>query len=63
MTCPVCKLELGIERREGELVLTWNVEDWRKHCTSRDLGSPTLCSNLLPTILKMLAKGKSFSAC
>jgi hypothetical protein len=59
MICPVCKLELEIERHEAELVLTWRVEDWTKSCVLRDRGDPGMCRNLLPTILKMLPKGKS----
>jgi len=61
MICPVCKMELGIERREGELVLRWNVEDWRKRCANRDRDDPVLCSNLSPTIMKMLTKDSTHS--
>ena len=62
MICPVCQLEVGVERREGELALTWNMEDWKKSCVARDRGDPVLCTNLLPTIIKMLAKGEASTA-
>ena len=28
MRCPVCKLELGVERRANEVVLTYSFKDW-----------------------------------
>jgi hypothetical protein len=59
MPCPLCQVELGIERREGELVLTYNFKDWRTHCACRDRGDPVLCSNLLPTILTLLTEGRA----
>jgi hypothetical protein len=54
MNCPVCQLELGIERREDELVLRWNAQDWRARCSLREPGDPVLCTHLRPIILKML---------
>jgi hypothetical protein len=54
MRCPVCQLELGIERRDGEFTLTYNLSDWSKRCPCRDRGGPVLCSNLMPTVLKSL---------
>ena len=56
MICPVCKLELGVERRAGELVVTYSLRDRKPGCPSSD--NPVLCSNLLPTILTMLTDGK-----
>jgi hypothetical protein len=58
MICPVCQLELGIERRAGELVLTYSFMDWAAGCRCRQSGDPVLCGNLLPTILKELAESK-----
>ena len=49
MICPVCQLELGVERRAGELVVTYRFGDWRQQCPCPD--NPVMCSNLLPTIL------------
>jgi hypothetical protein len=59
MLCAVCQLALGIERRERELVLTYNVKDWRARCACCDRGDPLLCSNLLPTILTLLTEGRA----
>jgi hypothetical protein len=56
MVCPVCKLELGAERRAGELVVTYSLRNRKPGCPSSD--DPVLCSNLLPTILTMLTDGK-----
>ena len=53
MICPICKLELGVERPEGEVVLTYSLKDWAG-CTYRG-GNPVLCPNLMPTILKLLS--------
>jgi len=54
MRCPVCRLELGVERRADELVLTYRFDEWMAGCRCRARGDPVLCGNLLPTILKML---------
>jgi hypothetical protein len=54
MICSVCQLELGIERREGELLLSWDFRDWRTRCVSLDRGDPLMCKNLTPIILKVL---------
>ena len=53
MICSVCQLELGIERREDELLLG-DFRDWRTRCVSLDRGDPLMCKNMRPTILKML---------
>src|SRR5262245_5068640 len=58
MICPVCRLEVGLERRAGELALTWSAEDWSKRCLSRDLGDPVLCKNLGPAIRELLSERK-----
>ena len=36
MICPVCRLELGVERQAGEVVLTYSFGDWVRalHATS-----------------------------
>jgi len=54
MICPACRLELGIERRADELVATYDLEEFRLRCACRELGDPLLCSNLLPTVPKLL---------
>jgi len=59
MLCAVCQVELGIECREGEVVLTYNSKDWRARCAYRDRGDPVLCSNFLPTILTLLTEGRA----
>ena len=54
MRCPVCKLELGVERQAGEeVVLTYSFRDWVQRCTYQQ-GTPVLCANLMPTILALL---------
>jgi len=58
MLCPVCELELGVERRAGEVVLTYSFEEWTVGCRSRDRGDPAWCCHLLPTILKLLGESK-----
>ena len=52
MICPVCQLELGVERQAGEVVLTYSVGDWVQRCTYQR-GTPVLCANLMPTILEV----------
>ena len=56
MRCPVCGLELGVERRAEEHVVTYRFGDWRPRCPNPD--DPVICSNLLPTILAMLTDDK-----
>jgi len=59
MRCPVCQLELGIEHRDGELVLQYDLEAWKIRCPGRDRGDPVLCSGLMPTILKLLKEAQA----
>ena len=59
MICPVCKVELGVERRASELVLTYSFKDWAVGCLQRDQGSPALCSEFNPKLLTLLASGKA----
>jgi hypothetical protein len=61
MICPVCQLELGVERQAGEeVVLTYSFGDWVQRCTYQR-GDPVLCANLMPTILELLpAKATPF---
>jgi hypothetical protein len=60
MRCPVCQLELGVERQAGEVVLTYSFGDWVQRCTYQ-WGAPVLCANLMPTILELLPeKGTPF---
>jgi len=63
MHCPVCQLELGVERRAGELVVTYSVRDWEQRCRCRQRGDPVVCDNFLPTILKLLADNKGGEPC
>jgi len=56
MICPVCRLELGIERRAGEVVLTYGLKEWPEDCCCRARGAPALCCKLQPTVLKMLTE-------
>ena len=58
MRCPVCKLELGVEHRAGELVLTYSYKEWAASCRCLARGDPVLCGHLLPTILKELPESK-----
>ena len=58
MRCPVCKLELGVERRADEVVLTYSFEEWVLRCRCRSGGDPVWCGHLLPTILKELPESK-----
>ena len=54
MHCPVCELELGVERLGGELVLTYSFKEWTAGCRCPARGDPALCGHLLPTILEQL---------
>jgi hypothetical protein len=58
MRCPVCQLELGVERRADEVVLTYSYKDWEQRCRFRQRGDPVLCGLLRPTILKLLPEAK-----
>jgi hypothetical protein len=58
MLCPVCQLELGVERRADELVLTYSFGDLKTRCLFRDRGNPVLCGNLQPTILQELPESR-----
>jgi hypothetical protein len=58
MLCSACQLHINIERAAAELLLTYDVEDWRGRCRRADSGSPVLCENLRPAILQLLAGGK-----
>jgi hypothetical protein len=57
MICPVCQPELGVERREDELVLTYSFKEWVAGCRSRAEGDPA--PFLRPTILKLLPETKA----
>ena len=59
MRCSVCQLELGVERRAGEVVLTYSFKDWGQHCRCSAGGDPVTCAILRPAILKMLSEAKS----
>ena len=59
MICPVCGLELGVERQGDELVLTYTWKEWAARCRSRARGDPVSCAILRPTILKMLPEAKT----
>jgi hypothetical protein len=63
MRCPVCQLELGVERQagEGDLVLKYSFKDWVERC-GHQRGDPMLCANLMPTILELLLKQSGRSA-
>ena len=62
MRCPVCQLELGVERRADELVLTYSFLEWAAACRSRAGGDPVWCGHLLPTILEQLPKSTPFQS-
>jgi hypothetical protein len=59
MICPVCKLELGVERRAGELVLTYSFMEWEASCRCRERGDPVFCAILRPIILELLPEIKA----
>jgi hypothetical protein len=56
MNCPVCQVQLGIERRVDEVAVEYDLKDWIMRCPFRDRGDALLCSNLLPIILKSLTE-------
>jgi hypothetical protein len=60
MRCPACQLELGVERRADEVVLTYSFKVWEQHCHHRAAGDPVWCGHLLPTILKQLPNSTPF---
>jgi hypothetical protein len=60
MRCPICQLELGVERQAAEVALTYSFSDWEQHCHHRAAGDPVWCGHLLPTILKQLPKSTPF---
>jgi hypothetical protein len=55
MICPVCQLELVVDRQagNGEVVLTYTIKDWGERCRGQR-GDPVLCTNLMPTIFALL---------
>jgi hypothetical protein len=59
MRCPVCHLELGVERRADEVVLTYSFTEWGQHCRCRAGGSPALCDELKRKLLTLLTNGKA----
>jgi hypothetical protein len=59
MLCPVCQLELGVERRADELVLTYIWKEWAARCRSRARGDPVSCAMLRPIILNLLPEAKA----
>ena len=58
VVCPVCQLELGVERRGGELTLTYIFRDLKARCLFGDRGDPVFCGHLLPRILQELPESK-----
>jgi len=60
MRCPVCQLELGVERRADEVVLTYSFKDWGHRCRCRAGGDPVWCGHLLQTILTQIPKSTQF---
>ena len=42
MRCPVCELELGVERQAGEVALRYSFKDWVNRCSCQR-GDPALC--------------------
>jgi len=58
MLCPVCQLELGVERRAGELMLTYSFRDLKARCLFGDRGDPVFCCHLQPRILQELPESK-----
>jgi hypothetical protein len=61
MVRSACQLHLTIERTAADLLLMYDVEDWRARCRCADRGTPALCENLRPTILQLLAQCKNAS--
>ena len=61
MICPACQLELGVERRADELVITYSFMDWAASCHCRERGDPVLCCKLMAAIMKLMANGKATS--
>ena len=53
MLCPVCQLELGVERRADELVLTYTWKEWAARCRNRARGDPVSCAMLRPIIAEI----------
>jgi hypothetical protein len=53
MICPVCQLELGVERQAADVAVTYSIKDWGERCRGQH-GGPVLCRNLMPTILALL---------
>jgi hypothetical protein len=59
MRCPICQLELGVERRADEVVLTYSFKDWEQRCRYRAGGDPVSCAILRPTFLELLPETKA----
>jgi hypothetical protein len=56
LVCPACKFRLGLARRDGGLVLTYDIGAWQAGC--RHLcDAPVLCGHFRPVILAALANG------
>ena len=56
LTCPVCWLEIAIERLSGEITLKYSVPEWKAQCTSQLGDGPALCVNVRPLILELLER-------
>jgi hypothetical protein len=56
IVCPLCKLAIAVERQGGDIVLTFNIDEWRKRCAHIGGGDPALCPAAAAEIVDALAK-------
>ena len=57
LICPVCDLSLGVNCRDGGVVITYDLQDWNARCRQLRCGDPALCKHFRSLMVALLADG------
>jgi hypothetical protein len=54
VVCRACGVEFALVRKDGEVVIEYDMANWKARCTSPNIDSPTQCPVMSPQILTLV---------
>jgi hypothetical protein len=54
LECPTCGITCTVDTSQDPIVINYNFDEWRKHCTHPNADDLATCPQMLPSMRRMI---------